>query len=363
MPNKISLGEIKVEYEKDNSNINNIYDKLVIIGPESFSSFEEYSSAMEYIIKNYVQYNDYLHSNNLLQIYRTHSLNNGKPLDEQEWYNYYLLKVISKRSIKYFLDNPASFWEKVYYLAEKGLNYITRLDNLLVDVLEFYKDEYVSFPSYLHNSLLNFVKYYLSNKSYSPIITSHIKEISKLLSSTDESKVKEIYSNLESKNIDAFDYDSNNQSDYIEREKEEAYYGDIRLDDSDKDKKILIVGDDKFIHNTTIIYGIAKDYNVDKNQLEFFTDYTKIKTEGANITKRTQWNEKYIGIIFGSTPHSTSGNDGASSLISLCTTEQGFPHCEICSPSNNSGRPKITKQSFKNALRRIIVAYKSSFAD
>ena len=31
--------------------------------------------------------------------------------------------------------------------------------------LEFYKDEYVNYPEFLHDAMDKFVKYYISNKS------------------------------------------------------------------------------------------------------------------------------------------------------------------------------------------------------
>lgn len=359
--NNLYFNDVKIEIEKDNSNLNSVYNQVILLGPESFSSFEEYASVIHYLVKNYVFFNDYLHSNNLLQVFKIHSINNKHSLGDQDWYQYYLIKVCSKRSIKYYLDYPSKFWEVVYNLAgniKASSSYIERLDNLLVDILDFYKAEYVNYPDYLQKSLQCFVDYYFKNKPYSQTITAHMNELRQLVKSSNAEKVKDIYNNLETQNVDTLVKEENANIDSVD----DDYYSDIKLvDDEDFRKKIMVVGDDKFIHNENTIFSLANEvFNIQKNQFEFYTDYSKIKNDGERIVKKTQWNNQYIGIIFGSTPHSTSGNDGASSLITLCTTEAGFPPCEICKPSNNGGRPKITKQSFKNALRKLIIKYKSA---
>lgn len=219
--------------------------------------------------------------------------------------------------------------------------------------------------------MTKFVKYYFANKSYSPTITSHVTELRNLISSNVKEKVEEIYNNLKSQNIREIEIPENVSTDSkeykelvaeIEKEKsiEENYYGDICLADEDQDKKIMIIGDDPFVHKTNIIFGIAKDYNISKEQFEFYTDYERIKQEGERIVNKTQYrSDKYIGIIFGSNPHSTSGNSGSSSLISKVTSEPGFPYAVVCRGDSQNGKLKITKSSFKKALREIIINYKS----
>jgi hypothetical protein len=361
-----------VEFQKDNACINKLYEQIISSGPETFSSFDEYCQIIRFLITNYVQYNDYLHSNNLLQSFRIYCNSKSIRTDKYDWFQYYSIKIYSKRSIKYYLDNPRIFWETVYSLANNlQSSYIERLDNLLVDTLEFYKREYVNYPEFLFNSMTRFVKYYFANKSYSPTITSHLNELKRLISANEKDKVLEIYNNLQSQNIREIEIPENisvNSSEYkvlvdeIEKEKiiEENYYGDICLADEDHDKKIMVIGDDPFVHKTNIIFGIAKEYNILKEQFEFYTDYERIKQEGERIVSKTQYrSDKYIGIIFGSNPHSTSGNNGSSSLIAKVTSEPGFPYAIVCRGEGQNSKLKITKSSFKKALREIIINFKS----
>jgi hypothetical protein len=360
----LNYQEIKNQFEIDNSSINTIYEAVIVEGYESYSSFEEYSSIIQFLITKFLQFNDYLHSNNLLQIYKINRIKSQRSIPE--WMEYYSIKIYSKRSITFYLNSPHKFWEVVYNLASsKDDYYVPRLDNLIVDTLEFYKRKYVEYPEFLHDSLSCFVRYYRRNKSYSTVIDEHIKEIEILISIKDKENIADAYLELESRRTDESINAGNvkKEVEIVESDNEstdDKFYSDINLNDEEDQKKIImIVGDDKFVHNNEIIYGIGKEYNVSKNQFEIINDYSKIKASGEKIIQKTQWNDKYIGIIFGSSPHSTTGKEDASSLIMKVTSTPGFPKSVICRQNNDGGKPKITKQSFKNALKEIIIAYKS----
>lgn len=367
----MDYNSIVVEFQNDNSSLNKLYEQVISAGPEAFSSYDEYSQVICFLVTNFIYYNDYLHSNNLLQAFRVNSNAKGFIINKCDWYQYYSIKIYSKRSIKYYLDNPSIFWETVYRLTNGKSDYIERLDNLLVDTLEFYKVEYVNYPEFLHDSMEKFVRYYYANKEYSTTITAHLDELKKLITSKDPSAVERIYNKLPSQNIKEIEIPDNilpNTKEYediqkrieVEKEKEEDLYGDITLSDEDSKKVIMVIGDDPFLHKQNIIYGIGKEYNISKDQFEFFTDYERIKQDGERIVSKTQYRkDKYIGIIFGSSPHSTSGNEGASSLIAKVTSEPGFPFFVVCRQNNDGGKPKITKSNFKKAIRDIVINYKS----
>ena len=230
----------------------------------------------------------------------------------------------------------------------------------MIDTLEFYKREYVKNPNLLRDSLRKFVGYYKKNKKYSEMVTAHIDEMSDLLSEQDVQSAQKRYNSLESKYVSASGENAYKET-ARERKIHENYYSDITLDpEDDRKKKIVIVGCDPFVNNTNVIYGIAKKYGLQKDQLEIHSDYEKLKMEARRIVEKTQWNkDKYIGIIFGSIPHSVSGKEDASSLVSLCESTQGFPLVKACRENNTTGALKITKANFINALKEIIIAYKS----
>lgn len=362
-------------FESNNSTINELYNLLIVESPKKFTSFAEYDDVIKFMVTKYVQFNDYLHSNNLLQIYRVFCLESKRILPD--WFKYYSIKIYSKRSIKYYLDNPQKFWEVVYELgSSKDYEYVERLDSLLVDTLEFYKSEYVNYPEYLNTSIKQFTHYYKMNKEYSKTVTEHINELIKLCQSIDKNRVYQIYNSLKSRNILTIEepelpsgtITQNALNLYTEaltekkrhEEAEEDFYGDIQLnDEEDRKKKILVVGEGEFVRQPRFLYAIGKVFNVNRDQFELVIEYEKIKTEGERIVNRTQWNDKYIGIIFGPIPHSTSGNFGDNSLITHCQTTEGFPTVVACRANNESGTLKFSKQAFKNALRQIIIDYKS----
>lgn len=198
------------------------------------------------------------------------------------------------------------------------------------------------------------------NKEYSPLVTAHLQELKTLIALPSANKVLETYQQLPSQNIPEPEVSASNEVKQEAIKIEKTFYGDVKLSNDDRKKMIMIIGDNPFVHETNIIFGIAKEFNVNKDQLEFFTDYERIKSEGETIVSKTQYNDKYIGIIFGSNPHSTTGNEGSSSLLSKVKTEPGFPFVAECrTSSGEQGRLKITKTSFKNALRDVIINYKS----
>lgn len=362
-----------VEYQKDNSSLNSLYEKIIDKGIESFQSFDEYVKTIKFLIIKFVQYNDYLHSNNLMQVFRLICNKKGINIDQFDWYLYYSILIYSKRSIKYYLDNPFKFWETVYQLSnfeDSKEDYIERLDNLLVDILEFYKREYVKFPEYLYDSLNKFINYYFKNKRYSIPVTKHMNELKDLASTKNAFEVEQKYYRLPSNNIDFEDekkyilsdlQESNVSFDNDEKniQLEQDYYGDVSLSEEDFDKKIIIIGSDTFLRKTNVIEALAEEYNVSKRQLEIYNDYDRIKQEAERIINKTKFNDKYIGIILGSMPHSTTGNEGESSLVVKITSEQGFPYSVVCRTNSNNGKLKITKTSFRKALREIIINYKS----
>ena len=256
-----------VEYQKDNSSLNSLYEKIIDKGIESFQSFDEYVKTIKFLIIKFVQYNDYLHSNNLMQVFRLICNKKGINIDQFDWYLYYSILIYSKRSIKYYLDNPFKFWETVYQLSnfeDSKEDYIERLDNLLVDILEFYKREYVKFPEYLYDSLNKFINYYFKNKRYSIPVTKHMNELKDLASTKNAFEVEQKYYRLPSNNIDFEDekkyilsdlQESNVSFDNDEKNKqlEQDYYGDVSLSEEDFDKKIIIIRSDTFLRKTNVI--------------------------------------------------------------------------------------------------------------
>lgn len=365
MKSSLNYDEVSNLLKNNPSCINEVYNTLLneINSTNDWKIPPQYVFILKTLIERYISFNDYLHSNNLLQIYK--AILDKKNIPYYDWIEYYSLMIISKRFPKYFLKNASKFWDIVYSFKENE-KYSIKINILLIDIFDNFKNSYVNNPNYFRNDIINFVKIYYeySNKLdyYSNTINAHIEELNKLACALDIEEVNFIYDNLDSRNLIKEDINLNTDNNCVLNDcnaNDILYYDSIFLDKNDKNKKILVIGDDHFTHNEQVIYGIGKKFNIDKNQFEILNDYKKIKNNGGNFVNKTQWNDDYIGIIFGSIPHSVSGKDDYSSLISKCQNEFGYPKVVVCYQNNNSGALKITKKTFKKALNDIIVNYKT----
>ncbi len=95
--------------------------------------------------------------------------------------------------------------------------------------------------------------------------------------------------------------------------------------------------------------GIAKAVGLDKDQLEFMVDYDQNKRFNFDSLR---YNSPYGGILIGPNAHKMVSIDEYSSIIQKLTNEDGFPPVEEI--RTNAGELKITKTSFRDALKRII---------
>ena len=108
--------------------------------------------------------------------------------------------------------------------------------------------------------------------------------------------------------------------------------------------KILVIGGQELGEN--VMYGIAKAYGFVKKDFEYL-DYDKVKGYMERICR----NGKYRAVIFGASPHKTTGCLGYSSSLEMMRQEEGMPF--IADARNYSGRLKVTKESFRTALEMI----------
>ena len=137
---RLNYGYFASRFDENNSCI-------ISTSSESFVSFQEYSTTIEFLVKNYILYNDYLHSNNLLQLFRINCLLKDKKVENYDWFLYYSIKIYSKRAIKYYLDNPSVFWNTIESLNKSKFE--KQLGSLIIEILEFYKKVYVNYPKFL----------------------------------------------------------------------------------------------------------------------------------------------------------------------------------------------------------------------
>ncbi len=113
-------------------------------------------------------------------------------------------------------------------------------------------------------------------------------------------------------------------------------------------QQILVIGSQQN-NPEKLIQHASKKYGLDRNYFEFVLDYDKIKNFAQRITP---YSDKYAGIIIGESPHKAAGIDDYSSFISMLEQEHGYPY--TIRAIDSSGRLKLSKSSFDNALSRLV---------
>ena len=95
--------------------------------------------------------------------------------------------------------------------------------------------------------------------------------------------------------------------------------------------------------------GIAKDFELGRNNLEIKNDYDKLK--GFNI-EDIRYISPYSGILIGPVHHKVEGLGNYSSIVQKLQKEEGFP--PTIELRTESGELKITKTTFKAGLRNML---------
>ncbi len=117
--------------------------------------------------------------------------------------------------------------------------------------------------------------------------------------------------------------------------------------------KILVIGGQEL--GTNVMNGIAKSMGFEKKDFEF-VDYDKAKDYAERIRK----NGKYYAVIFGACPHKTTAGAGYSSIVEKFRQVEGMPFSTDA--RSKSGRLKVTKESFRNALSDVCDNLKMGYA-
>lgn len=117
--------------------------------------------------------------------------------------------------------------------------------------------------------------------------------------------------------------------------------------------KILVIGGQEL--GVNVMQGIAKGYGFCKKDFEF-VDTDKAK----DFMDRIRRDGKYAAVIIGSCPHKTSGGAGYSSAVERLKQTEGMPI--TIDARNKSGKLKITKEAFKDALQSICDSMRMDYA-
>ena len=107
-----------------------------------------------------------------------------------------------------------------------------------------------------------------------------------------------------------------------------------------RNAKIIVIG--HINRNVQEVEKCLKDIGIDKNSVEFYSDYTKLKKINFSFLKN---NANYSDILVCAMPHKMSGIDGYNSFVSMVENNQDeFPTL------TRIGNMRYSNTAFKKAL-------------
>lgn len=117
--------------------------------------------------------------------------------------------------------------------------------------------------------------------------------------------------------------------------------------------RILVLGATSL--DVNVMQGLAKKAGLEKECLNFHLDYNDNKRFDIDNLK---YNSPYSGILIGPIAHKVIGLGDYNSAIDKITQEEGYPPAVVM--LTKSGTLKITKQSFNDALKKLLTIIESN---
>jgi len=325
---------------KKKAYFDDLYPRITEEGRDSFESDQVFEQAVYQCVRLCLSVNDYIHANNLLQCYKEEVRRNRPP-----WYHYYSMLVYGKRLPEYFLRKPGRLRKKIARYQKIGST--STLQTALVNLLLFYARLHEHYPGRFTDAIRNFCTYFTEHPFETlPGFKKGIEELEALIDGA----------------IDFEDvtFDVVRGPETLKVEEKKAFEAPSRPEDSDvvyaEDAKVIILGDMQISKHEA--QKLAKVHGFDKDRVEI-VDYDDV--QNFNIHK-LRHNENYCGIIFGPIPHSATGAEGDSSLISHVENTDGYPHHVRATARQSQHDLKITKKSLKQALAEIKNHYETMMA-
>lgn len=274
------------------------------------------------------------------------------------WVWNFSAKALFKMDIDSVFLNPEKFFEMLLF-SDKGnieidnqkLSIIRELlhlvpDNVTKRLLEQYKYNFIiivdKYVNYFKDQLL---------ETWQDALKKLLKKVDILTS--DQQKEDNILYNLSLQRLDELLNKKNEEIDQLKQLNELNNEQIGTTDSAFENIKIIILGDS--LIDEKIIYGIAKTFELEKDQLDLVTDYEQGKRFNIDELK---YNSKYDGILIGPIAHKIIGTGAYSSAIQRLSQEEGFPPLEEI--RTNSGELKITKSSLKSSLDKLLNTIRSN---
>ena len=344
-----------LEHLSDIDTLEKVYDEVMLKGIESIPvsaramKVKIFSKLCHDIIEQYLAWNDYIHSNNIMQLCKSVLFTNPES-KKPEWFIRYEIIVFGRRTPLYFIEYPEKLFDKIIaiYAANKPLQ-TKKLVAAVRMLFAYYNHNFISYSSgsedkeiFLVNFNEHFVPYY--NKLDKNLIPEEIYNF--IGEYVDYAKAPQRY------------YEPGitlNESDLWDEEETLAVRQEIETEPSALPK---VEDDDKFCEVFSgLTLRAVGNFNKSsiKNKLnwlskkysftvDWWDDYDKLTNKDF---KNMQYNQRIAGILAGPMPHSVKGKGDYSSGFEMMKTEPGYPPIVRCTVSKD----RLDKVSLSSLIR------------
>lgn len=339
------------------STVDRVYDELMLHGLDAFRTATKdgqskvFSKICHNLIQQYVEWNDYVHSNNIMQLYKDTVLV-SEQTKKPSWFIRYEIIIYGRRIPLYFIDNPRALFDRmntVFSRAKDIQN--TKLTGAVVSLCNYYNVNFLSknvstedknlVISHINNFFAK--EYALTDKS---LFTDEVKKAIGDIIDYAKNPSAYIMPGIPVNTVDLWDEDDEEEelkpTPYIPQDVEPVI-------DSDSEFKYLEGKTIKFLGNIkssliAYIKWLAKTYNF---EADITSDYDKI----TNLDfRKFRYSDKYAAIIAGPMPHSVKGKGDYSSGLEMLKNEPGYPDVVECVTSE---KLKVTRTSINKALQEV----------
>ena len=341
----------KLDNIKTIVDLDGIYNDLFVNGinsvlvPAPQYKPKAFTRACHCVIEKYLKWNDYIHSNDIMQLYKS-VMHFEKVTDKPSWLLRYEIIVYGKRTPLYFIKRPDKLFEKIIIVFER--NKQGENENLISAIKTLFTYYYNNFLTYNSESKDRkifwgaFVSYFIpgykaSYKKLPEEIDRFIKQYIDYAEAPDKYYEPGCPKNCSS------DIDEDELSD-----EEEINDDDDSVLEYLHRKTIKLIGDfnKQSIKGRLRYYSSEYDFEVDDS----WTDYAKITNKDF---KTLRYSNRVSGLLIGPMPHSVKNKGEYSSALEMMKTEQGYPPVVICTIRKDK-LEKVSLTSLKKGLIELV---------
>ena len=363
------ISQKELQQLSDINTIEKIYEELMLNGLDAIPSQNQklFSKLCHDLVQQYVAWNDYIHSNNIMQLFKNIAFKTQSS-PKPGWFIRYEIIIYGRRTPLYFIDNPKILFDKITAIcASKKDNQTEKLSAAIVSLFNYYKHNFLSEQA-------DYGDKELFKKHFKDIFAKEYKAIDKTHFPADIFSVfdafvdyvndpqKFIEPSITTTEFELWDEDefvipkveNDKQENEITKRKEKenvppkTEFKKVDVAElptqklgSLKGKLIRFIG---ALNKSSIknkLQWLSKQYDF---EVEIFDDYNKFPN--MDFTKM-RYSNRISGIIAGPIPHKTKGCGNYSSVIEMMQSEPGYPPLVKCYAGN---KLKITATSLLNAL-------------